>query len=319
MPTRQLELSWQYDLREERARVLALMFAAGGALCLFFVISVDRPGARYPLFTALGCGAVVLGILLWTTGRRFPPWLMQSLLALFSLLVGLLAAASITTAGVVGLGPAVIIAAMYAGYFLTRRSVVLQTVLAVLAYAGGALLSSARPEAVHLLSVALASTAVAATLNRLTRRLRRRSTLDALTGAVSRATWLQMAEREIGRQARPVCVAIIDLDNFKAVNDEDGHLAGDALLRELSELWTSTLGRQAVVGRYGGDEFVLLMSGLDLDEARARLDTLARAHPAEWTAGIAQARPGELITDLLTRADAELLDRKRELRSRQPD
>lgn len=235
MPHRQLALSWEYDLRRARARVLGAMYLIGGMLCLGSGLFAHVPDAHYAVTLAIGAVAVLVSAVLIVAGERFPPAVVQGLLAGYSLLIGVLAVASVRVVGVVSLGPAVIGGAMYAGYFLTGIALWTQVMLGVVAYVAGGVFSAARPEIVSLVSVIVTAVAVAAILHRLTQELLARSTLDSLTGTVSRAAWLQAAEQSLRRpESDTLCVAIVDLDDFKAVNDESGHLAGDELLRQVS-------------------------------------------------------------------------------------
>lgn len=312
MPHRQLALSWQYDLRRARASVLGAMYLVGGVLCAGASLFGDVPGARYGISITIGLVAVGVSLVLIVIGERFPPVTLQILLVGYSALIGVLAAASVRVVGVVSLGPAVIGGAMYAGYFLAGITLWAQVALGVGSYVIGGMLSAAHAEVVSLVSVIVTAVAVAAILNRLTQQLLARSTLDSLTGTVSRAAWLQAAERSLRRPESDVlCVAIIDLDDFKTVNDEAGHLAGDDLLRQVSAAWKTTLGRSALLGRYGGDEFVVLMPQLVGEEGQQWMTRLVRAHPAKWTSGMAVREPGDSVTDLLQRADIALLEAKR--------
>lgn len=312
MPHRQIALSWRYDLRRARARVLGAMYLVGGLLCLGSGLFGQVPDARYAVTLVIGAVAVLVSAVLIVAGERFPPAVVQGLLAGYSLLIGVLAVASVRVVGVVSLGPAVIGGAMYAGYFLTGVGMWSQVTLGMVSYVAGGAISAAHPEIVSLVSVIVTGVAVAAILNRLTQELLARSTLDSLTGTVSRSAWLQAAEQSLRRpEGDDLCVAIIDLDDFKAVNDASGHLAGDELLRQAAGAWKVTLGRSGLVGRYGGDEFVVLMPQLTLPEARRSLVRMVDAHPAKWTSGLAVRRPDDTVIDLLQRADVALLEAKR--------
>jgi GGDEF domain-containing protein len=98
------------------------------------------------------------------------------------------------------------------------------------------------------------------------------ASLDALTGVRSRM-WIEAQIEQRITGAAPFCVAILDLDDFKKVNDEHGHLVGDELLRQFgSELRTA--GRAVNIGRWGGDEFVVVIDDCDLPQARERVDRL---------------------------------------------
>ena len=94
---------------------------------------------------------------------------------------------------------------------------------------------------------------------------------DELTGAPNRRTWDHELSRACAASRdsdQPLCVAILDLDNFKSFNDRFGHPAGDRLLREAVAAWTQVLGDDGLLARYGGEEFTVLLPNMDVAAAR---------------------------------------------------
>ncbi len=112
------------------------------------------------------------------------------------------------------------------------------------------------------------------------------------------------------------CVALLDLDHFKQVNDQHGHQAGDEVLRRFARIVSSTLRKQDLLGRWGGEEFVLVLPGCTLPEATRTLERIhapMAGHPWDEvapglritvSAGVAQHQAGEPEEALLRRADA---------------
>lgn len=144
---------------------------------------------------------------------------------------------------------------------------------------------------------------------------------DGLTGAPNRRTWDHELSRACARArdtGDPLCVAIIDLDNFKTYNDTHGHQAGDRLLREAVAAWTAILGGAGMLARYGGEEFTVLLPDTDLHQAVARIDLLRAGTPdgQTFSAGVARwvvdTDPARAIAD----ADLALYRAKRSGRNR---
>jgi diguanylate cyclase (GGDEF)-like protein len=110
------------------------------------------------------------------------------------------------------------------------------------------------------------------------------SRLDSLTGALNRGAFLEAAEAElerVRRNPRPFTITFLDLDDFKELNDHQGHHAGDALLQRVTARMQSLLRRTDTVGRLGGDEFAMLFPEMNGPAARAALPRLQDALLAE--------------------------------------
>jgi diguanylate cyclase (GGDEF)-like protein len=107
--------------------------------------------------------------------------------------------------------------------------------------------------------------------------LQLQATHDSLTGVWNRAAILELMEREVVRAQREVtvlAVVIADLDHFKQINDAWGHLVGDRVLRTAAQRLGFCLREYDSIGRYGGEEFLILIPGYDPAEGRSRLDEL---------------------------------------------
>lgn len=143
------------------------------------------------------------------------------------------------------------------------------------------------------------------------RELRHRASHDALTGALNHEQILVGLERELGRALReeiPTAAIMLDLDHFKRVNDVHGHQAGDVVLRETSKRILQALRGHDLTGRYGGEEFLVVLPHTGIDDARevserlrhAISDTPIRAHDVDLTVtaslGVATCAPHEART-----------------------
>jgi diguanylate cyclase (GGDEF)-like protein len=143
----------------------------------------------------------------------------------------------------------------------------------------------------------------------------RLATTDELTGARTRKPGLDEVRRELERAHRTgarLLLAFIDVNGLKQVNDKEGHLRGDALLRLVGSTLRANVRPYDVIVRYGGDELVCAMPNLSLPEARARFRTIAATLEAvdpehSITFGLAEAEPADDLDALIARADVDLL------------
>lgn len=139
--------------------------------------------------------------------------------------------------------------------------------------------------------------------------------VDHLTGALRRRVGLAAIQREMDRTTRTgegLVVAFVDVVGLKLVNDVAGHVAGDELLRSVAGSIRGQLRNYDLIARYGGDEFVCSLSGLDEPGARRRFDAIAvelatAPSPGQITVGFAQRRSEEDLSALIGRADEAML------------
>jgi diguanylate cyclase (GGDEF)-like protein len=165
------------------------------------------------------------------------------------------------------------------------------------------------------------------------RGLRLSSIRDNLTGLLNRAHFEERLATELmrgSRHRRPLALAIIDVDQFKRVNDTAGHLAGDEVLREVAGRLTRTVRRTDLCARFGGDEFALAFIDTSVADAAAKLEEIRRAVSAApiplriqavvtitCSAGVAVAPlDGSDATSLIAQADMRLLAAKKAGRDR---
>jgi len=134
---------------------------------------------------------------------------------------------------------------------------------------------------------------------------------DALTGLPNRRVLQELLPREMARARRreaPLCLAIVDIDHFKAYNDTHGHLAGDEVLRACAREWDNALRGEDTLVRFGGEEFLVLLPDTEPDQAAEIVERLREQTPLEQTcsAGLALWDYAESIDELLRRADEAL-------------
>ena len=147
-------------------------------------------------------------------------------------------------------------------------------------------------------------------------RLAELSRQDPLTKLWNRRHILSHIEQGLAwlNRGRPMAVVMIDLDQFKRVNDIQGHLAGDRVLQSIGDALRRSTREVDVAGRYGGDEFVVVLPDTNQEEGRVagnRFVTAIRevgmkldaANPVTASAGLSIARPGDTVASVLKRAD----------------
>jgi diguanylate cyclase (GGDEF)-like protein len=294
--------------------LLSAMYVCSGALCLLGIIRPPSPETPVSLLGILGAIGLLGGTGIWLFGARLRVGALHVGVAVASLLIALLAWQSATAVGIVGLGPVVITIALYAAHFFPLRSARLQVLLLVAATSAGAW--AARPSGflVEWIALVLAAVVLTEVQARLALHLRTAAATDPLTGVANRRAWEAEANRSLAHAVRtgePLSVAILDLDDFKEVNDRLGHGAGDDLLRDLTSGWTHRLRQADLLGRYGGDEFVLCLPATDRSGAEEILQRLAASHDFAWSGGVATAEEGDTLSSVLARADADLYRHKR--------
>ena len=154
----------------------------------------------------------------------------------------------------------------------------------------------------------------------LTRDLRARATVDGLTGLLNRTAFMDLAENELrrlGNARTTASLVLADLDHFKAVNDKYGHAAGDVALQAFAAACTTSVRSTDLVGRYGGEEFVLLLPGVSPERAGEMAAIISRrlqeaqpnveARLPTVSYGIASTGPGRVdLKALIASADAAL-------------
>jgi diguanylate cyclase (GGDEF)-like protein len=309
-----------------RARHLAPFGAAAAAPYL-----VPLPGgwAAAPLLASIGLTLLVAAAIVAGRWDRWPDWAM-----LAPALTYLAAVVVMREAGggnVSGVGPMVLLPVMWLALHGTRRVLAAVLVAVPLVYWLPILVEDGAryPDSgwrIGLLFAVLSAT-LGLTVQRLhdkvrsqAARLDRLAHQDELTDLPNRRAWLARLQQALalaGRRGEPVTVAFIDIDRFKAINDADGHEAGDALLVHAARSWSGVLRAGDVLARMGGDEFALLLPDCD---AGAAGQVLARMRQvpmrATWSAGVTEWNGVEPAESLVHRADALLYGAKRAGRDR---
>lgn len=146
-------------------------------------------------------------------------------------------------------------------------------------------------------------------------RLQHMALTDELTGLLNRRGWSEALTREMARTRReqaPLCIAMLDVDGLKQLNDTLGHSAGDDLLRQHADTWRAALRPTDLLARHGGDEFAIAFTNCRLPEAERLARRLVQASPADrsFCFGIAEWDGRQKAHELMAAADVRLYEAK---------
>lgn len=184
-------------------------------------------------------------------------------------------------------------------------------------------------QATSLGIIAVVLLITAFTVDRFQRQLEALARFDKLTGAYNRQYFDLLASHALKRarrDGRPVALLVFDVDHFKPLNDTHGHAVGDRVLAEVVACARRALRESDLIGRWGGDEFVVMMPACSATSAAEVADKLRRAvtgltetgdtPPVTISVGVAEWRLGEDLEALVARADTQLYAAKRQGRDR---
>jgi diguanylate cyclase (GGDEF)-like protein len=260
---------------------------------------------------------LVLTVVLLALGARTPSWFIHLIVDVNIVVIAAVSATAPTElrSGISAMY--FVIPAAYVGTWLPRRQMLLHLVLLSVAAGTGLVAAGARlgsvPEMIRVLIVVLAiSWGIGYFINVLVAHLNQQVMIDPLTGLMNRTGLAAVARSytRAGMRGEPKTVVVIDLDGFKAVNDSQGHEAGDDVLRETATALRAALRPNDTVTRMGGDEFVVLLDSASPIEAREVVSRIEGAMPIAFSSGIALWHEGAVIDDAVAAADAAMYAEK---------
>lgn len=302
--------------QSELSIALSAMFLSGAAfagLAATVFPAVNPPPLRVPLTVSIT--GLVVGVLVLYRGRRMRISSAAWISAIYQgcLLVLMLVSTSANRAVITAM-LSVAVVVLYAWFFPTIFArLVGYSSLALYS----AILSFRYPSNdIYLTSIALIVLTVLLTevFGGFRANLEKSSLTDSLCGVWNRRGFELLLNAEISTVARtsePLALIFIDLDSFKAVNDEKGHAEGDNVLRQVAEELVSGVRLRDSVARIGGDEFVLLLPRTSEQEAKVLSERLRKTVVScGWSCGIAQYQSGESATEFIRRSDIEMLREK---------
>jgi diguanylate cyclase (GGDEF)-like protein len=288
-----------------------------------------------PLIAAALLTVVIAGVVALAPWERLPAKTRSGLVFTYLVVVGLLRVAG----GPSGIAPVALLCVFWIGLCGTRRQLwcmlaAITILFVVPLIAGGPADHQPGAWRAAVLFIAV-SGLIGATGQALVARVREQQLdrdrllaqlhdlahTDPLTELPNRRAWeleLERALAHAGRNGESLSLAVLDIDNFKDINDRRGHAEGDSLLIDTARRWSEVLRADDVLARIGGDEFALLMPTCAEQDAAAVLARIRTSTPVPYSCsvGLAAWDGAETGERLLQRADAALYDAKRSGRDR---
>ncbi|WP_369055018.1 putative bifunctional diguanylate cyclase/phosphodiesterase [Kineococcus terrestris] len=280
---------------------------AGALAAAALALGTDIAGAAQRVTLLVGGAAAVLGAVLLRWGVHLPRTGYHVVVVVGTGMVTTVAALAPSPATALATAALYVFVTVDVFFFFAPREALAQHLL-VLVAAVGTLWSRGAAWG-HVVTTVLAWSVVAAVVGHLANRASEAGR-DSLTGLANRRGFdaaLDAAVPEALRTGAALSLALLDVDHFKRVNDRFGHAAGDELLRALARECAAAMPREAVLARFGGDEFAVLLPGLRGPRACELLEQLvAGSTRVGLSCGVAELQPGEEVGDLLRRADSAL-------------
>lgn len=323
LPSLDLRRAWRQPPAVATASVLRwtnlAFWVLGGLSLLLGSRFLARDTANADGVAVIGASAVVIGLVILVFGRGFTRPVFQLLTLVGTALITLAVVFGGGGSSALALSCPYLFVMINAALMFSLRSAVVHVVIAeTAAVVTLASLDVAAGEILIVAGCKVGSAVVAGWLARVASAAEE----DPLTGLLNRRGLdhrLQDAMRETTRADGDLTVAMLDIDDFKRVNEERGHVEGDRLLAQCARTWQAAIPAGVHLGREGGgNNFVLVMPGMPLGPAADLVDELRGLAPGGLTvsAGVATWRAGDSPSVLFGRADVALYDAKTEGRDR---
>jgi diguanylate cyclase (GGDEF)-like protein len=298
---------------------------------LGFLLLPLLPGRIEPTdLVAAGMVPVIIAAALLLPWRRLPAWTQGIPPLVPFVMIALVRSAHVTTGS--AYTPVALLPVLWFALYGTRGQLLIAVIGVGVTFAiptpavGGDAYPLTEPAAAALWMVIAGITGFAITelsreRERLEAKLGHLARTDALTSLPNRRAWDEELARELARAERngePLCVALLDLDHFKAFNDRHGHQAGDEHLKATALEWRARLRAADLITRYGGEEFAVILPATVADRAVEIVERLRASVPLDETvsSGIAEWDRSESGAELVARADQALYEAKRAGRDR---
>lgn len=321
LPRTQLASPGSFLDSRRLARLAAVLWAIATVAGVIGLSLPHGPHVRVIAWLVLTVGAGVVSVVTLTRGvvGSMRAHFVLSMLALIAVSAAVEAAHGSPTVYAVPM--LFLLVTIYTASFHPSSSFALYLVLQAAA-AAVVLIPSGEPGGIAAWATStIVVSAVGVVVHLLRRELDLAARTDPLTGLWNRRALESLLIASLAnsvRYKRPLSLAVIDLDNFKALNDEKGHHVGDQLLQQITGSWKREIRAGDMLARAGGDEFVLLLPDTDAPTACEILERLADTGIQSFSSGIATISPGACCTvdELLQLADRACYRAKQEGRGR---
>jgi diguanylate cyclase (GGDEF)-like protein len=297
---------------------MALLFVIGGFTTLLLLALPHPTSLHVPTMVALGSVAPFVGFTVYRLRHRLPASAYPWLLATVTIIVTILVAAAGAYSAMVSFSFFYTWVVLYAVLFFSPLVVAVQVVLVAVCY--GVAMTLYDNSEIDLLTpfepmILVSVMATTGTVFAMLARARDASEIDSLTMVLNRRGIDRVLDDALtaGPEGRePLIVAMVDVDHFKSINDEQGHAAGDRVLTELAQAWRTVMRPGDFLGRMGGDEFLVGLPDCSRTDARKILERLRTAAPEGVTCslGAASWQLGNSASMLVSNADAALYQAK---------
>lgn len=301
--------------REQMTQMAAVMYGGVGLIGLFAIqfLPVNNETAQAQA-QAICLFAMAFGLSCFAC-KRLPLWL---LIAQIPFGISLVAATYwlLDIPGTTVIGAVYVLSSMYAFHFFHLYAVVLILLNAVIPYAWVSY--EHQPDVwLSVTSLVLGLMLITGWLVRLlVDRIQQLAMHDRLTGLLNRYSMENLLE-EAHTHDRDFLLVLIDLNDFKPINDQYGHLAGDRLLLKIAQILQKNLPSHVFVARWGGDEFLLYAPGLSIDGLNPLMQQLEQAllNDISFSWGYADSREFEHLQQMLAEADEQMYRDKAQKKS----
>lgn len=308
------------DTKYEMASISAVIYIGASLSGLLAMLFAYPKGMDIQLITYICLIALTLGISFYLLRYRFSIWMGVVHIFLGMPLVALVIWAGHVPSGAI-LSLVYLLSSIYSFHFFKSYVSYFVVLLAGACFAYVAQLNHWDGwQAMTVLLIGCASS-VGAVVNLMVKRLHTLATTDGLTGLFNRNTWDTLFEQEfiyLGRSKSSLSLMLIDLNDFKMVNDTQGHQAGDLILVKTAKAIKEVVRDSDVIARWGGDEFIILLRECNLVQAKRLVERLHKKLDGLITAsvGITEYQPGDTQDIMLARADQLMYEEKAQKRQR---